>query len=235
MCPAEGMQAGISLASTLLLFSSGSCETEKIVSSEIDVSGTFIFPGKNPCPVATVTTPWPCTPATLGLGIFTVLFPMLFPALLIISPEAPILLTQSGSSFQGCSTCLPLASHDGRVWVLGGERMESDPAPHLRGLPSQAAPVGPRAISPLPLLPGHREIHVIDTDYEQYAILRLSLHWQGKDFHVLKYFSKCTLGWGAGPAGALLGMAQPSPAPLRAPQRGAWRTSMDQASGDSAS
>lgn len=151
------------------------------------------------------------------------------------APEAPILLTQSGSSFQGCSTCLPLASHDGRVWVLGGERMESDPAPHLQGLPSQAAPVGPRAISPLPLLPGHREIHVIDTDYEQYAILRLSLHWQGKDFHVLKYFSKCTLGWGAGPAGALLGMAQPSPAPLRAPQRGAWRTSMDQASGDSAS
>lgn len=76
---------------------------------------------------------------------------------------------------------------------------------------------------------------MIDTDYEQYAILRLSLHWQGKDFHVLKYFSKRTLGWGAGPAGALLGMAQPSPAPLRPPQRGAWRTSMDQASGDSAS
>ncbi|EFB25254.1 hypothetical protein PANDA_022426, partial [Ailuropoda melanoleuca] len=40
------------------------------------------------------------------------------------------------------------------------------------------------------LLPGHREIHVIDTDYEQYAILRLSLHWQGKDFHVLKYFTR---------------------------------------------
>ena len=119
--------------------------------------------------------------------------------------------------------------------MVGGERMESDPAPHLQVLPSQATPVGPRAISPLPLLLGHREIHVIDTDYEQYAILRLSLHWQGKEFNVLKYFSKCTLGWGAEPAGALLGMAQPCPAPLRPPQRGAWRTSMDQASGDSAS
>ncbi|XP_044120297.1 epididymal-specific lipocalin-8 [Neovison vison] len=38
--------------------------------------------------------------------------------------------------------------------------------------------------------PGHREIHVIDTDYEQYAILRLSLRWQGKDYHVLKYFTR---------------------------------------------
>ncbi|KAM5257348.1 epididymal-specific lipocalin-8 isoform 2-T2 [Hipposideros larvatus] len=35
------------------------------------------------------------------------------------------------------------------------------------------------------VFPGNREIHVIDTDYEHYAILRLSLHWQGKDFHVL--------------------------------------------------
>nr|KAF6433688.1 lipocalin 8 [Molossus molossus] len=40
------------------------------------------------------------------------------------------------------------------------------------------------------VFPGHREIHVIDTDYERYAILRLSLHWQGKDFHVLKYFTR---------------------------------------------
>ncbi|XP_027950357.1 epididymal-specific lipocalin-8 isoform X3 [Eumetopias jubatus] len=40
------------------------------------------------------------------------------------------------------------------------------------------------------VFPGHREIHVIDTDYEQYAILRLSLHWQGKDYHVLKYFTR---------------------------------------------
>ncbi|XP_034506101.1 epididymal-specific lipocalin-8-like, partial [Ailuropoda melanoleuca] len=40
------------------------------------------------------------------------------------------------------------------------------------------------------IFPGHREIHVIDTDYEQYAILRLSLLWQGKDFHVLKYFTR---------------------------------------------
>ncbi|XP_016008584.1 epididymal-specific lipocalin-8 [Rousettus aegyptiacus] len=40
------------------------------------------------------------------------------------------------------------------------------------------------------VFPGHREIHVIDTDYERYAILRLSLHWQRKDFHVLKYFTR---------------------------------------------
>uniref|UniRef100_A0A8C9B9D6 Epididymal-specific lipocalin-8 n=1 Tax=Phocoena sinus TaxID=42100 RepID=A0A8C9B9D6_PHOSS len=48
---------------------------------------------------------------------------------------------------------------------LGGERMESGPAD-----------------------PGHREIQVIDTDYKQYAILRVSLHWRDKEFHVLKYF-----------------------------------------------
>ncbi|XP_047554885.1 epididymal-specific lipocalin-8 [Lutra lutra] len=40
------------------------------------------------------------------------------------------------------------------------------------------------------VFPGHREIHMIDTDYEQYAILRLSLRWQGKDYHVLKYFTR---------------------------------------------
>ncbi|XP_005625139.1 epididymal-specific lipocalin-8 isoform X6 [Canis lupus baileyi] len=40
------------------------------------------------------------------------------------------------------------------------------------------------------VFPGHREIQVVDTDYEQYAILRLSLHWQGKDFRVLKYFTR---------------------------------------------
>ncbi|XP_070287110.1 epididymal-specific lipocalin-8-like [Myotis yumanensis] len=40
------------------------------------------------------------------------------------------------------------------------------------------------------VFPGHREIHVIDTDYERYAILRLSLHWQGRAFHVLKYFTR---------------------------------------------
>ncbi|EPQ17410.1 Epididymal-specific lipocalin-8 [Myotis brandtii] len=39
------------------------------------------------------------------------------------------------------------------------------------------------------VFPGHREIHVIDTDYEHYAILRLSLRWQGRAFHVLKYFT----------------------------------------------
>ncbi|XP_054440685.1 epididymal-specific lipocalin-8 [Pteronotus mesoamericanus] len=40
------------------------------------------------------------------------------------------------------------------------------------------------------VFPGHREIRVVDTDYERYAILRLSLEWQGKDFHVLKYFTR---------------------------------------------
>ncbi|XP_066218745.1 epididymal-specific lipocalin-8 [Saccopteryx leptura] len=37
---------------------------------------------------------------------------------------------------------------------------------------------------------GRREIHVIDTDYERYAILRLTLRWQDKEFHVLKYFTR---------------------------------------------
>uniref|UniRef100_A0A5G2QPC1 Lipocalin 8 n=1 Tax=Sus scrofa TaxID=9823 RepID=A0A5G2QPC1_PIG len=40
------------------------------------------------------------------------------------------------------------------------------------------------------VFPGRREIHVIDIDYEQYAILRVSHLWQGREFHVLKYFSK---------------------------------------------
>lgn len=31
---------------------------------------------------------------------------------------------------------------------------------------------------------------MLDTDYQHYAILRMSLLWRGKDFHVLKYFSK---------------------------------------------
>ncbi|XP_010371008.1 epididymal-specific lipocalin-8 isoform X1 [Rhinopithecus roxellana] len=38
--------------------------------------------------------------------------------------------------------------------------------------------------------PGHREIHVLDTDYEGYAILRVSLMWRGRSFHVLKYFTR---------------------------------------------
>ncbi|XP_045418005.1 epididymal-specific lipocalin-8 isoform X2 [Lemur catta] len=37
---------------------------------------------------------------------------------------------------------------------------------------------------------GHREIHVLDTDYSGYAILRVSLRWQGRDFHVFKYFTR---------------------------------------------
>ncbi|XP_051022268.1 epididymal-specific lipocalin-8-like [Acomys russatus] len=38
--------------------------------------------------------------------------------------------------------------------------------------------------------PGHREICVLDTDYEHYAILKLSLLWQGRTFQVLKYFTR---------------------------------------------
>ncbi|XP_016869761.1 epididymal-specific lipocalin-8 isoform X1 [Homo sapiens] len=38
--------------------------------------------------------------------------------------------------------------------------------------------------------PGHREIHVLDTDYEGYAILRVSLMWRGRNFRVLKYFTR---------------------------------------------
>uniref|UniRef100_A0A2K6SXX8 Lipocalin 8 n=1 Tax=Saimiri boliviensis boliviensis TaxID=39432 RepID=A0A2K6SXX8_SAIBB len=38
--------------------------------------------------------------------------------------------------------------------------------------------------------PGHREIQVLDTDYEGYAILRVSLMWRGRNFHVLKYFTR---------------------------------------------
>ncbi|KAK7795022.1 hypothetical protein U0070_022890 [Myodes glareolus] len=49
----------------------------------------------------------------------------------------------------------------------------------------------------LPLTPeGQRTIYVLDTDYEHYTILKLSLLWQGRIFHVLKYFSKLSLGWG---------------------------------------
>ncbi|XP_036983517.1 epididymal-specific lipocalin-8 [Artibeus jamaicensis] len=40
------------------------------------------------------------------------------------------------------------------------------------------------------VFPGRREIRVIDTDYERYAILRLSLAWRGEDVHVLKYFAR---------------------------------------------
>lgn len=47
--PREGTQAGISLVTTLLTmpFSSGSCQTEEIVSSEMNVLGKFVFPGKS--------------------------------------------------------------------------------------------------------------------------------------------------------------------------------------------
>ncbi|XP_062064323.1 epididymal-specific lipocalin-8 [Lepus europaeus] len=38
--------------------------------------------------------------------------------------------------------------------------------------------------------PGHREILVLDTDYERYAIMRLSLLWQGRDFSMIKYLTR---------------------------------------------
>ncbi|XP_075865304.1 epididymal-specific lipocalin-8 [Microcebus murinus] len=38
--------------------------------------------------------------------------------------------------------------------------------------------------------PGHREIHVLDTDYQGYAILRVSLRWNNRDFHAFKYFTR---------------------------------------------
>ncbi|XP_028628782.1 epididymal-specific lipocalin-8 isoform X2 [Grammomys surdaster] len=38
--------------------------------------------------------------------------------------------------------------------------------------------------------PGNREIRVLDTDYERYTILKLTLLWQGRKFHVLKYFTR---------------------------------------------
>ncbi|XP_053077800.1 epididymal-specific lipocalin-8 [Acinonyx jubatus] len=118
--------------------SSGSCETENIVGSETDVSGRFVFPAKNRCPVVTAQT----GPSFKGWV-----------------PPAPCLVLLEGL-------------------VLGGDRMESDPAqPGARGLSS-------------PHPPGHRETHVIDTDYEQDAIRRVSLHWQVQDFHVLKYFTR---------------------------------------------
>lgn len=72
---------------------------------------------------------------------------------------------------------------------------------------------------------------MIDTDYERYAILRLSLRWQDKDIHVLKYFSKLNRGRGALPCGHLRG---PLLSP-RVPQPAAWRMRMSQASGGSGS
>lgn len=64
------------------------------------------------------------------------------------------------------------------------------------GLASQVTPSGcPTLLSPA----GHREIHVLDTDYEHYAILRVSLQWQGKEFHVFKYLSKLCPGGGSAP------------------------------------
>ncbi|XP_044899843.1 epididymal-specific lipocalin-8 isoform X2 [Felis catus] len=144
--------------------------------------GDPAFPGKNRCPVVTVTTPSPCTPALLGLAVSCAV-PHAVPCAPPHAPDPPILSAQTGSSFKAWvppALCLVLLEG----LVLGRDRMESDLAqPGARGLSS-------------PRPPGHREIHVIDTDYEQDAIQRVSLHWQGQDFHMLKYFSKRTPWWG---------------------------------------
>ncbi|KAK2488481.1 hypothetical protein MC885_003737 [Smutsia gigantea] len=112
----------------------GSCETEKILGSEIDVSGKFVFPGKNHCRVAAVTSP----------------------ALLARRPWPVLFGTLRGAGQQ---------AHG----------------------PPPACP-RPQAHGPPPACP--RPYHVPGMDYERYAILRLSLHWQGNDFHVLKYFTR---------------------------------------------
>lgn len=72
---------------------------------------------------------------------------------------------------------------------------------------------------------------MIDIDYEQYAILRVSHLWQGREFHVLKYFSKLLprCGLGGCPPGD-----HPAQSPV-SPQLGASRASMNRASGGSGS
>ncbi|MXQ97919.1 hypothetical protein E5288_WYG003975 [Bos mutus] len=50
------------------------------------------------------------------------------------------------------------------------------------GLPADMVAMLPKS--------GRREIHVVDTDYEQYAILRVSLQWQNHEFYVFKYFTR---------------------------------------------
>lgn len=160
------------LTSALLPFSSGSCETENIVGSEMNVSGKFVFPGKNRRAVAAATTPGPARRPPLALP-----FPTLCPAL-VLTPQTRTRSANPTSS-EGCSGgSLPNPWGSG-AW--GAEPVCRAPPP--RG--AVCAQTRPPACSS-----GHREIHVIDTDYERYAILRLSLHWQRKDFHVLKYFSK---------------------------------------------
>ncbi|XP_047624932.1 uncharacterized protein LOC125120547 isoform X2 [Phacochoerus africanus] len=116
---------------------------------------------------------------------------MLFRALLL-RPQSPILPPTTWSSFQGCrSPPLPDPS------VLGGPGTgwgENGVGPADPGPPRSASPRGgarPARACPLPLAAtGRREIHVIDIDYEQYAILRVSHLWQGREFHVLKYFTR---------------------------------------------
>lgn len=109
------------------------------------------------------------------------LLPTLFPILPYVSgtlsPTNPL-------PFKGCFSPPVLVSRVGRA-VLGAE--------------DQVWPLGllVRTVRPPRLLPGHREIRVIDTDYERYAILRLSVAWRGEDVHVLKYFSKLPGGRGA--------------------------------------
>ena len=60
----------------------------------------------------------------------------------------------------------------------------------------------------------------MDTDYEQYAILRVSLQWQNNEFYVFKYFSKPSWGGGwtaAAPGDPLAQAPVPPPLPSQAP------------------
>lgn len=117
------------------------------------------------------------------------LFPTLFPALLLM-PQALPFSHQQARRPTGAALVLPLTPGvmggsgcwAGRYWI----------SPCTRSPGRSADPRGAilHSLTRLAHSPGNREIHIIDTDYKHYAILQLSLRWQGKDFHVLKYYSK---------------------------------------------
>ena len=89
--PREGTQAGIFLVTAPLPFSSGSCQTEEIVSSEMNVLGKFVFPGKS------------CFLGPTRQFLLAWLFLMLFPALLL-APQTPLLPATDWPSCQSCSS-----------------------------------------------------------------------------------------------------------------------------------
>lgn len=134
-CAQRGMQAGVLLTSALLPFSSGSCETENIVGSEMNVSGKFVFPGKNRCAVAAATNaprPW------------ALLFPTLCPAL-VLMPQTRMRSTNPTSS-KGCSGApSPTPGAPAGGGRVGGGRIRSQ-SPASEGC-------GLRTDPPLPLAP----------------------------------------------------------------------------------